>query len=182
MRLMIALMLCIFVQQCDIYIAQAEELTPLERVIRRSRPEAHLDIVRRIAFVIERESKRYNLDPNLLAAVIWVESRFKYTARGKIGEIGLMQIRYDIWHKSNILRKKGVDSKRKLQWIGKNVQCGAHILRYFLDRADGDIVLALYRYNSGRTKLPKGVPRHKITYASQVLLKMYEISEHTRRK
>jgi len=32
------------------------------------------------------------LDPKLIRAVIWRESRFKYNCRGKSGEIGLMQV------------------------------------------------------------------------------------------
>lgn len=37
-------------------------------------------------------AKRNRLDPNLVRAVIWRESRFDYKAKGLKGEVGLMQI------------------------------------------------------------------------------------------
>jgi len=178
--MIIAIMLA--VQQCEISVAKAEEyLTPMEQVIRKTRPDAPIAIVRRIAYVIETESMRQGLNSNLVAAHVWTESRFKYDAIGKIGEVGLMQIRYGIWEKSSILKRNGVDSKRKLFWIGKNVRCGTEILQRFLKHAKGDVVKALYRYNSGKTKFQKGVSRYKIEYANKVLVKMYEITEHKRR-
>src|SRR5689334_2407646 len=40
-------------------------------------------------------ARRYSMDPALIKAVIWQESRFNPEARGKAGEIGLMQVRED---------------------------------------------------------------------------------------
>ena len=37
-------------------------------------------------------AQRYGLEPALVKAVVWQESRFNPNARGKVGEIGLMQI------------------------------------------------------------------------------------------
>jgi soluble lytic murein transglycosylase-like protein len=172
-----------FIVGVQTHIVQASgDFTPLEQVIRKSRPKERSEIVRRIAYVINQEADRYGLDPSFLAAMIWVESRFKYTATGGVGEIGLMQIRFEAWHKSTIFKRCGVDSKTKLRWIGKNVQCGAGIIKYCLDRSNGDVVRALYRYNSGSPNLPRGIPRHEISYANKVLIKMYDISEQTRRR
>src|SRR5580658_4265077 len=42
---------------------------------------------------IAEAAKRYQLEPALIRAVIWRESNFNPDARGKAGELGLMQIR-----------------------------------------------------------------------------------------
>src|SRR5258708_18248531 len=38
-------------------------------------------------------ARRYGVDPALVKAVVWRESRFHPQARGRVGELGLMQIR-----------------------------------------------------------------------------------------
>src|SRR3954467_13230233 len=35
---------------------------------------------------------RYNMDPAFIKAVVWRESRFDPKAKGRVGEIGLMQV------------------------------------------------------------------------------------------
>src|SRR5258705_9605136 len=41
---------------------------------------------------IAKAAARYRIDPLLVKAVIWRESRFDRNAKGKAGEIGLMQV------------------------------------------------------------------------------------------
>src|SRR5207253_10929165 len=41
---------------------------------------------------IARAAAKYRIDPLLVKAVIWQESRFDRNAKGRAGEIGLMQI------------------------------------------------------------------------------------------
>src|SRR5438876_10781462 len=42
--------------------------------------------------IVRGHARNYNLDPALLAAVIYQESKFKADARSKSGAIGLMQL------------------------------------------------------------------------------------------
>jgi soluble lytic murein transglycosylase len=42
---------------------------------------------------ILRVSQQYRIDPALVKAVVWRESKFNPRVRGRVGEIGLMQIR-----------------------------------------------------------------------------------------
>lgn len=42
--------------------------------------------------LIVRACRKYDVDPRLITAVIWTESRFKADAVGKAGELGLMQV------------------------------------------------------------------------------------------
>src|SRR5690348_7492907 len=44
---------------------------------------------------IRAAAQRYGLEPALVKAVVWRESRFNPNARGKVGEIGLMQLQED---------------------------------------------------------------------------------------
>ena len=53
----------------------------------RARREARFDPV------VQAASKRYGIEAALIKAVVWQESGFDPEARGKAGEIGLMQIR-----------------------------------------------------------------------------------------
>jgi len=157
-----------------------ENLTPLEQIIRKSRPRLDKVVITAVADAIYHYSAIHNLNPNLVAAVIWAESRFKPSATGKKGEIGLMQIRYGVWKESSILKDNGVSAKDKLYWIDKNVACGTKILTKYLEYAKGDIVKALYRYNTGKPQLPAGLERHQFRYVNTVLIRMYEITEHIR--
>jgi hypothetical protein len=58
-------------------------------IANESIPESH---IMDLAPIIERESRRARLDPILVASVAWHESRWNQDARGKDGEIGVMQI------------------------------------------------------------------------------------------
>src|SRR6516162_8945505 len=44
---------------------------------------------------IRAAARRYGVEPALIKAVVWRESRFHPDARGRAGELGLMQLRDD---------------------------------------------------------------------------------------
>ena len=44
---------------------------------------------------IRAAARRYGVEPALIKAVVWRESRFNPRARGRAGEIGLMQLQED---------------------------------------------------------------------------------------
>ena len=43
--------------------------------------------------LIVEAAEKHGLDPRLVSAVVWKESRYKQDAQGTVGEIGLMQVR-----------------------------------------------------------------------------------------
>src|SRR5260221_3599983 len=45
---------------------------------------------------IRAAARRYGVDPALVKAVVWRESRFNPQARGRARELGLMQLREDV--------------------------------------------------------------------------------------
>jgi soluble lytic murein transglycosylase len=99
-------------------------------------------------------AERYGVDPTLIKAVVWRESRFDPRAHGRAKEIGLMQIRDEAaneWAKA-----EGVEffSPQHLYDPAKNLMAGTWYLRKLLrryPRADNPVVYALADYNAGRT-------------------------------
>ena len=95
-----------------------------------------LDILR----LAHAEARRNNLQPELVLAVIQVESRFDRYAISRAGARGLMQI-MPFW-----LEEIG-RPRDDLFHIRTNLRLGCTILRYYLDAENGDMVRALARYN-----------------------------------
>ena len=95
---------------------------------------------------------RYGVDPALVKAVIWRESRFDPDARGRSGEIGLMQVMKaagDDWARAE---KIPLYWHRRLFDPEKNVRAGTWYLKTMLNRyrhTDNPIPFALAAYNAG---------------------------------
>jgi len=103
---------------------------------------------------IEAAAKRYNLDPALIKAVIWQESRFKPWVRGRAGEIGLMQIREDAAFEWADHEKIQNFNHEEITDPGKNIMCGSFYLSKVMKRyksTDNPIPYALADYNAGRS-------------------------------
>ena len=100
------------------------------------------------AGVIRQQAASKHLDPALIAAVIYAESRF-HPRPSPAGAQGLMQIlpetAYFIAHLSGGVRF----SARDLATPSINVAYGSYYLRYLLDHYRGDEMLALAAYNAG---------------------------------
>ena len=113
-------------------------------------PEERLAILKGV----HREATRAGLEPELVLAVIHVESLFDRFAISRVGARGLMQI-MPFW-----LDEIG-HPEDNLFVIETNLRMGCTILRYYLDMEDGHWSRALARYNGslGRLKYPKRVFR-----------------------
>jgi soluble lytic murein transglycosylase len=105
-------------------------------------PLRHEDIIR-------QQAREKGLDPALIAAVIYAESRFRDGQTSHAGALGLMQLtpataRY-------IARKSGGTAfvVGDLATPQVNIAYGAYYLRYLLRRYDGDEAVALAAYNAG---------------------------------
>src|SRR5262249_6262945 len=97
---------------------------------------------------------RYQVDPSLVKAVVWRESRFRASARGRVGEIGLMQIRELTGKEWAAAEKVSGFSARHLFDPETNTRVGAWYLAHLLKRyreTDNPAVFALADYNAGRT-------------------------------
>jgi soluble lytic murein transglycosylase len=112
-------------------------------------PLRHEDIIRQQA-----AAKR--LDPSLVAAVIYTESRFR-DQTSHAGARGLMQITPDTAR--YIARLSGGTSFEQgdLATPQINIAYGTYYLRYLLNRYDGNEVLALAAYNGGEGNVDRWV-------------------------
>ena len=92
------------------------------------------------------ESKRAGLDTALVLGVIQVESNFRKYAVSIVGARGYMQV-MPFW-----TRSIGDGDAGKLFHMQTNLRFGCVILRHYLDRENGDLFMALGRYNGSRGK------------------------------
>ena len=102
--------------------------------------------------VLHSEAKRAGVQPELVLAVIQIESAFDRFALSYVGARGYMQI-MPFW-KNEIGRPE--DNLMELQ---TNLRYGCTILKHYLDREKNDHIRGLARYNGslGRTKYPEKV-------------------------
>jgi soluble lytic murein transglycosylase-like protein len=107
-----------------------------------SNPEERLDLLR----AIHREARRAQLKPDLVLALIQVESKFDRFAVSRAGAQGLMQVmpfwKSDIGHPTDNLTD-----------IGTNLRYGCQILKYYMQKENGNWMQALARYNGSYGKL-----------------------------
>lgn len=100
----------------------------------------------------------YKLDPALIKAVIWKESRFNPNAIGKKGEIGLMQIMPATAKDWSSAEKLNLFVFTDLFNPSKNIMCGSWYLKKLLLRyqgTDNPLPYALADYNAGRGNVLK---------------------------
>jgi soluble lytic murein transglycosylase-like protein len=90
--------------------------------------------------LIERHATIQGLSPELVRAVIQVESAFNPVAVSSKGAMGLMQLM------PATARDLGVHDPFHPE---QNIRGGAKYLRWLLDRYDGNVELALAGYNAG---------------------------------
>ena len=125
-------------------------LTDMSRRLARQveDPEERIEILT----LVHYEASRVKLPPELILAVIEVESNFDRYAISVAGAIGLMQI-MPFW-----LDEIG-RPKDNLLHIDTNLRYGCTILRFYYDKENGDLRRALGRYNGslGKRKYPNKV-------------------------
>ena len=99
--------------------------------------------------IVRGHARNYDLDPALLAAVIYQESKFKAGAESKSGAIGLMQLLPDT--AKGIAIHTGGSRFRVSDLYNPeiNVRYGAWYLRHLLNKY-GDERTALAAYNAGQ--------------------------------
>lgn len=109
-------------------------------------------------------SDRHNVDPDLIKAVIKVESDFNAAARSRKGAMGLMQLMPDTARLHNVLDAYDPND---------NVEGGVRHLKLLLGRYQGDLQLSLAAYNAGSGAVDKhgGIPPYNETrdYVKRVL-------------
>ena len=118
----------------------------LERYL-KSQPE-RLELLR----LVYREAAVQQLDPDLVLAVMQIESAFNRYAISRVGAQGLMQV-MPFW------RLEIGRPQDNLTNVETNIRYGTVILKHYFEVSRGDLVEALARYNGsyGRLKYPEKV-------------------------
>jgi soluble lytic murein transglycosylase len=123
---------------------------PLEDVVREiTLPLRHEDIIR-------QQARAKDVDPALIAAVIYEESKFR-DQTSHAGARGLMQITPETAR--FIARDSGGVrfTQEDLATPQINISYGAYFLRYLLRRYDGDVPMAVAAYNAGETHVNRWI-------------------------
>jgi len=112
-----------------------------------------------LAYVIIEEARLHDLDPDLVMAVIEVESAGYHLAESHVGALGLMQLLPSTG--------KELAEKRGIPWKGPdtlfdpiiNVRLGTRYLRQLADKYDGNVSTALAAYNWGPGRIDRRLRR-----------------------
>lgn len=102
--------------------------------------------------IVEREAAAHGIDPTLVNAVIWVESRFRPEAKSSAGARGLMQL---MPATAAHLAKELDERRPKAHDPEFNIRAGTYYLSRLLDRFEGDETLAIAAYNAGPGNVAK---------------------------
>jgi soluble lytic murein transglycosylase len=117
----------------------------------RSREDRYDELIREAAAL-------HDVDPALVKAVVWRESRFRVDARGGAGELGLMQLQENAaieW--ADAAKLAHFDHVHCLD-ARTNLLAGTFYLHQLLQRyaqTDDPVPYALADYNAGRTRVLK---------------------------
>ena len=117
-------------------------------------------------------ARKHQVDAALIKAVIWQESRFDPDARGRKGEIGLMQIMPDTGLEWAGAQRIANFSDFVLTDPVRNIDCGTWYLGKLLKRypkTDDPVPYALADYNAGRGNVLKWLQGSAATNSSDFI-------------
>jgi soluble lytic murein transglycosylase-like protein len=100
-------------------------------------PDERFEILR----AVHQQATHADIPPELVLAVIDVESNFDRFAISSASALGLMQV-MPFW-----VPELGYRDKNELFDVHTNVLLGCRILKYYLDMENGDLIKGLARYN-----------------------------------
>ena len=126
-----------------IYVNTGESTTRVDWMKRSFRPDAPADSLRipaNIDQLVEQAASRHQMDPDLIRAVMRVESGFDPKAVSSKGAMGLMQLIPATAHRFGVVNP--FDPKQ-------NLEGGVNYLKYLMALFGGDLSLSLAAYNAG---------------------------------
>ena len=138
--------------------------SPRYRLFREERSTLSRNGATRYDQLIKEISRRHDMDPALVKAVIKTESDFDPQAVSKKGARGLMQLRPDTLKDLNVYNAFHPRD---------NINGGVKFLKQLLKRFDNNLTLSLAAYNAGPSVVEKyeAIPPYKETqgYVKKVL-------------
>lgn len=114
--------------------------------------------------IVTEKAVKYNLDPDLVKAVIKAESNWNPHAVSPKGARGLMQLMPTTAYELGVYNSFDPED---------NIDGGTRYLRHLLERFNGDLTLALAAYNAGpaRVEKSKSIPQipETVQYVRRVM-------------
>ncbi len=120
---------------------------------------------------VARAAQAWHVDPDLIRAVIWVESRFAPRAKSPAGARGLMQLMPQTAAALAQRLGRGHPNPYDPEF---NIDAGTFYLRELIARYHGEVELALAAYNAGPANVDRwrregGLPPRSVEYVALVL-------------
>lgn len=100
--------------------------------------------------IVVQEAEAAKVDPALVAAVIFVESKYKLNAASEPGAKGLMQIMPETAKWIQEQRGEAISTEQELHNPKLNIKLGTWYLSHLLKVYKGNEILALAAYNAGQ--------------------------------
>lgn len=145
----------------------------VEQMIKREFPK--LEDSEKIARIIVTESRKANIDPLFVAAVVRAESMFRNQATSHRGAKGLMQIMPET---GEYLAKRSKIELKKINDLNDpetNIKLGVWYLKHLEQRFEGSREKLLVAYNWGPTNLRRAMgqnaryPKESVQYVKKVI-------------
>jgi soluble lytic murein transglycosylase-like protein len=127
------------------------------------KPSIDVEVAKQVAALVHKNATLFNADPNLVLAIIAVESDFNPRAVSPVGAMGLMQV---MPHWKRVLAING-----DLNDPDTNIRYGLQVLGFYLEMYR-DVEVALTAYNRGPGPVDAALVRGKSPnngYAPKVL-------------
>lgn len=126
---------------------------------------------------IEKNAKKYNLEPAFICGVIHAESKFQENALSHKNATGLMQLTegtaYWALEETGLLEEMNIDEedieKVNLNSPKINIELGSWYLRKLLNQYDENIDLALSAYNAGSGNVAKWLQNNEYSKDGKTL-------------
>jgi soluble lytic murein transglycosylase-like protein len=128
-----------------------------------------------LAEIIVSESRKADVDPLFIAAIVRAESMFRHKAVSRRGAQGLMQIMPATGRFISKVSKIELKDIAALHNPETNIKLGVWYVRYLLTKFKGDRTQMLVAYNWGPSNALKAIanrsllPRESVQYVHKVL-------------
>lgn len=131
----------------------------IHRIVEKRLPKKDKHLSSEVAKTIIHEASAFGLDPYFIMAVISGESSFNPSAKGPVGEIGLMQIRMSTGKWLSALFNQPWNGEETLRDPIANIKLGVAYLSWLRGKFEGHGQLYLAAYNMGPKSVKSAVSR-----------------------